>query len=245
MEQLYYLNRERFEKGDTTEALNKVIERIKANHDVDTVTFLVCQQNQYESFLGELGFNKRQTQAHGFYDGNLKIQIHTVKTYSPSNALVSDTKYELLIAVCVPPKELEKFIDASRVKYWVIVPYNMEENERFLQVFQAINLETNKQISINYQVDERIKMFIGWLKDTSNPNTGYIHPYDNNRLKSVANVIKQFRIPFEHDAIINYCINNGLTFIAAKITVECFEKAQKRKFPTDGAYDTYLREMVK
>ena len=237
MEQLYYLNHNRFEKGDTSKAFKFAAKLIKENKDVDTVTFLVYQQNQYDNFLGEMGFTSQQFKTHGFNANGLKVQIHTVKTYKPNYIFAGEPKRELLIAVGVPPKELEQFIDKSRVKYWIIVPWVMSENEQFLHVYEAVDFENGEKIVMQYEIDSRIKGAIEWLKATSYPNEGYNHPFDENRLKSMANAIKQLKIPFEHDSLLHYCISNGLTNDAALKTIEYFEKAQQRKFHVDGNYD--------
>lgn len=237
MEQLYYLNHERFEPGDTKKAFEFAIQLIKKNKDVDTITFLVYQQHQYEPFLGEMGFTRQQIQAHMFNVNGIKIQIHTVKTYHPNYIFSGEPNRELLIAVGVPPKSLEEFIDKSRVKYWIIVPWIMDENEQFLKIFEAKNFETNEQITFEYEIDTRIKGAIEWLKATSYPNEGYHHPNDENRLKDMANAIKNYHIPFEHDALIHYCIHNGLLYDSACKTVEYFEKAQNRKFHVDSPYN--------
>lgn len=237
MEQLYYLNHERFEKGDTTKAFKFAVKLINENKDVDTITFLVYQQNQYATFLGEMRFTPQQIKAHAFNVDGLKVQIHTVKTYNPNYIFAGEPKRELLIAVGVPPKDLEQFVDKNRVKYWIIVPWVINENEQFLRVHEAINFETGERIEMQYEIDSRIKGAIEWLKATSYPNEGYHHPLDENRLKSMANAIKQLKIPFEHDSLLHYCINNGLTNDAALKTIEYFEKAQQRKFHVDGDYD--------
>ena len=80
---------------------------------------------------------------------------------------------------------------------------------------------------------------------TSYPNAGYHHPLDEGRLKSMANAIKHYHIPFEHDALLHYCINNGLLNEAAEKTVDYFEKAQKRLFHVDGGYapQSLLKQM--
>lgn len=246
MEQLYYLNHERFEKGDTTKAFQYAVKLIKENKDIDTVTFLVYQQNQYEPFLGEMGFTAQQIKTHGFNINGLKVQIHTIKTYKPNYRFAGEPKQELLIAVGVPPKDLEQFIDKSRVKYWIIVPWVLSENVQFLHVHEAVDFENGEKIVMQCEIDTRIKGAIEWLKATSYPNEGYHHPLDENRLKSMANAIKELNIPFEHDSLLHYCINNGLTNDAALKTIEYFEKAQQRKFHVDGGYDPqFLLQQMK
>ena len=245
MEQLYYLKRERFEKGDTHKAFEFAVKLIKQNKDVDTITFLVYEQKHYSSFLCEMGFTPQQYIDHGFNTGGIKVQIHTVKSYSPNYIFAGEPKRELLIAVGVPPKYLEEFVDKNRVKYWIIVPWLLDENNQFLQIHGAVDMETGAQATINEDVDYRVKGAIEWLKATSYPNEGYHHPLDENRLKSIANAIKHYKIPFEHDALVHYCINNGLTNEAATKTVEYFEKAQSRLFHVDGGYnlDFLLEQM--
>lgn len=237
MEQLYYLNHNRFEKGDTHKAFDFAVSLIKQNKDVDTITFLVYEQKHYASFLREMNFTRQQYQDHGFNVNGIKVQIHTVKTYSPKYIFAGEPNRELLIAVGVPPKHLEQFVDKSRVKYWIIVPWLLDENNQFLQIHDAIDLETGAQVSVSEDVDTRIKGAIEWLKATSFPNEGYHHPLDENRLKSMANAIRHYDIPFEHSTLIHYCIHNGLTNEAATKTVEYFEKAQSRLFHVEGGYN--------
>lgn len=237
MEHLFYLNRERFERGNTKYAFKYALKLLKENKDIDTITFLVYQQKNYDAFLGEMNFTSNQFSDHVFVSQGITFQIHTVKTYHPTYFFSEEKNRELLIAVGVPPRELNQFVDKNRVKYWIIVPWTMDENTQFLQINQAVDLETGYPITVNYQVDDRIKGAIEWLKNTSYPNEGYHHPLDENRLKSMANAIKHFNIPFEHDALVNYCINNGLLYDAALQTVEYFERAQRKLFHVTPGYE--------
>lgn len=237
MEQLYYLNHERFEKGDTKKAFKYAIDIINKNKDIDTITFLVYEQKHYDDFIGEMGFTPQQYKTHGFNIKGMKVQIHTVKTYSPKYIFAGEAKRELLIAVGVPPKHLEAFVDKSRVKYWIIVPWLLKENNQFLHIHDAVDLETGIKLTIDTDIDPRIKGAIEWLKATSYPNEGYHHALDENRLKSMANAIKHYKIPFEHDALVHYCINNGMINDAAAKTVGYFEKAQKSLFHVDRGYE--------
>lgn len=236
MEQLYYLNHNRFERGDTKRAFEFAVTLATQNQDVDTITFLVYEQKHYHCFLDEMGFTRQQYSAHRFNLNGIKFQIHTVKTYAPNYIFQGEPKRELLIAVGVPPAHLEKFVDMSRVKYWIIVPWLLDENYQFLRIHDAVDMETGARVTVNTDVDPRIKGAIGWLKATSYPNECYIHPFDEDNLKSMANAIKHYKIPFEHDALFHFCINNGLLNKAAAKTVEYFEKAQKRLFHVDEDY---------
>lgn len=236
MEQLFYLNHSQFEVGDTSLAYQFANFLVRENQDIDTITFLVLQQMQYQPFLGEMGFTRQHIKSHGFAANGIKIQIHTIKTYKPSYVFSSEPNRELLIAVGVPPKELVRFVDKSRVKYWIIVPWLLEENMSFLRIHEAINFETGHQLSMEYIMDRRLIGAIEWLKDTSNPNQGYHHPYDEDRLKSMANAIRHYNIPFEHDALIHYCIHHGMLYDSALKTVEYFEKAKHRRFHVEQGF---------
>lgn len=86
---VYYLNRERFSKGDTKIAFEFAKKLILKNPNLKILTFLVYQQRQYEAFLSEMGFTKQHYKNHGFVAQNgVRIQIHTIKTYNPDYQFV-------------------------------------------------------------------------------------------------------------------------------------------------------------
>lgn len=62
---VYYLNRERFEKGDTVKAAEYAIQCAKEDSNIDTITFLVYQQDHYSAFLGEMNFTRENTNGMG------------------------------------------------------------------------------------------------------------------------------------------------------------------------------------
>lgn len=150
-----------------------------------------------------------------------------------------------MIVIGVPSKNLIPFVDKSRVKYWIIVQWVIEENLSFLNVFEAIDIETNKQFIPQYSLDERVKHAIEWIKSTSYPNEGFIHPNDKDRLKQMANTLKHFHIPFEYDAVVHYCIHHGIAYMSAIQIADHFYKAQKRKFVTLDKTDyKFLKTML-
>ncbi len=246
MEYLYYLNRERFSEGDTRKAFDFAKTLIKQDDNIKAITFLVYQSNQYEPFLKELGIRVNDCKKHLIGNANgISIQVHTVKTYNPSYAFIGDNNCEILIAIGVPPKELEKFLDKSKVKYWIIVPWILTENESFLVVHEAIDLETGVSLNIISDVDYRVKGAVRWLLATSYPNEGYHHPNDSNRLKQMSNALAYYNVPLGFDSVYHYCINNGMLDASAKKTAEHFVKAQNRKFSVNGGnnYD-FLKQMM-
>ena len=62
------------------------------------------------------------------------------------------------------------------------------------------------------------------------------HPNDSDRLKSVANEIKRKKIKFSTDAIIYYCIKNGILETSARKIAEHFKKAQSHTFKASNCY---------
>lgn len=114
--EVYYLNKERFEKGDTIKGLQFALKLSKDDPNIDTITFLVLQTNQYGPFLGELGVSEKVLKSHLSKCGKYKVQFHTVKTYDPCYVFAGQGAKEILVAVGVPSKYIEKFEDKSNVK---------------------------------------------------------------------------------------------------------------------------------
>lgn len=243
---VFYLNRARFEKGDTTTALKYALGLAKQDKGIDTITLLVLQQQQYDFFLSEIGFQPVHFKNHVANIAGYKIQIHTVKTYSPDYQFQEHPQSEILIAVGVPPKDLISFEDFSNIKYWIIVPWLMDENAEWLSIFEAVDLETGQCVAAPNSADVRILNAIAWLRETSYPNEGYHHPLDEDRLHQMANAIKHYKVPFDYASTVYAGLHNGLIPSAARKTAEAFMKAQDRKYAIK--YDDYglpfLKEMM-
>lgn len=243
---VYYLNRERFEKGDTTTALRFALRLAKEDKGIDTITLLVLQQHQYEPFLGEIGFKPIHFKNHVANVAGYKVQIHTVKTYSPDYQFQGHPQSEILIAIGVPPKDLERFEDFSNIKYWIIVPWLMNENKEWLSIFEAEDIESGKCVDAPQPADDRIVNAIGWLRETSYPNEGYHHPLDEDRLHQMSNAITHYKVPFNYASTVYCGLHNGLIPSAARNTAETFLRAQGRAFAIKyNHYDLgFLKNMM-
>lgn len=240
---VYYLNREKFTKGDSTTALKFALGLAKKDKDINTITFLVYQAMQYDDFLGEIGFSKQHYSTHSARMGNYKVQVHTVKTYKPDYQFAGHPQSELLIAVGVPPKELVRFEDYSNINYWVIVPWLLEENKEWLSIFEATDLETGGAIASPELGDDRIGNAIDWLKATSYPNEGYRHPLDEDRLHQMSNAIKHYKVPFSYASAVKCGLEHGLIPSAARKTADAFQRAQSRAFAIN--YSDYGKSFLK
>ncbi len=242
----YYIKHQQFQKGDTIKSLQFALGLAKKDKGIDTITLLVYQQHQYEPFLSEVGFKPLHYKNHMANIDGYKVQIHTVKTYHPDYQFANHPQSEILVAVGVPPKQLEQFEDYSNIKYWIVVPWLLNENREWLSIFEAEDIETGQSQSSPKAVDERIVNAIGWLRETSYPNEGYHHPLDEDRLHQMANAIKHYKVPFDYAATVYAGLHHGLIPSAARNTAESFLRAQNRAFAIKySRYDfSFLKEMI-
>ena len=245
MEQLYYLNRERYNSGDVETAFRFALGLFKQDPNIDTITLLVPQARQYDIITKELGIATKFCTNHIVPNNlHIKLQVHTVKTYNPGYQFMGHEDCEVLIAVIVNPKDLEQFVDKSKVKYWIIVPWLMDENKSFLEVHEAVDLETGKAMEVDYELDDRVKHGIEWLKATSFPNSYFHHPNDEERLKQMSNALSHYKVPLTYDAVVNYCLNHGIINDAAHMIAEHFTKAQLRKFRLHNHCLAFMKQMM-
>lgn len=246
MERMYYINHKIFEKGDTCSALSFALKLRNQDQSITTITLLVPQRDNYSDFLEELGVSVKQCAKHIIPNRwGVALQVHTVKTYNPGYIMEGNNSRELLISIGVPPKSLEAFLDKSKIKYWVIVPWLIGENEELLRINEAIDIKTGRAIMPNYRLDEKVKNAIEWLKSTSFPNEGFNHPNDKDRLKQMSNALSFYKIQIDKEAIIHYCINNGILYKSAYMIADYFSRAQGRKFATDKDIDyKFLGDMM-
>lgn len=235
---VFYLNHEKFQIGDTIKALQFALGLAKQDKSIKTITLLVYQQHQYEPFLSEVGFKPPHYKDHMANIYGYKVQIHTVKTYHPDYQFADHPQSEILVAVGVPPKQLEQFEDYSNIKYWIVVPWLMEENREWLSIFEAEDIEMGQTVASPADADARIVEAINWLNSTSYPNEGYHHPLDEDRLHQVANAIKRYKVPFNYASTVYCALHHGQIPSAARNTAAAFQQAQRRAFAVKyKAYD--------
>ena len=244
--QLHYLNHEHFQSGDTKLATRYASKLMQGDSALKIVTFLVYTQQQYEPFLGEMGFKPNDYKAHGYALKDGRLQIHTVKTYNPDYLFAGREPSEILIAVGVPPAELMRYEDKSNIAHCIIVPWTLDENREFLSIYEAQNIETGDCYPKPEEADARIGNAIDWLKATSYPNEGYHHPLDEDRLHQMSNAIKHYKIPFNYASTVRCGLDHGLIPSAARKTADAFQRAQTRAFAIkyNDYGKTFLKEMM-
>ena len=246
MQHCYYINHKRFQSGDSKKAFDFAVSLCKKDKNIDTINLLVYQENQYDPFISELGITRKQFKSHAIpTNSRVKVLIHTVKTFKPGHLFAGHDDCEVLVSIGVPPKDLLRFVDATRLQYWIIVPWLISENKSFLAIHEAIDIETNESLKIDKEIDNRLKGAIKWLQSTSFPEAGFVHPNDEDRLKQMANAIAHYGLDYDNDALIHYCINNGILETPARKMAHYFEKAKRRKFSTREKTDyRFLKQMM-
>ena len=230
MKNVYYINHTSFTNGDAYKALQFALNLFKGDNNLRELTFLVYSTAQYDTFLGELNFTKSQLKNHGFALQNCEVKIHTLKTYDPKYLFADNRPSEVLVALGLTAKDLEKFEDYSNIAHVIIAPWQINDVTQFLSIHEAVDVDTNEKYPKPIDVDIRVKNAINWLKATSYPNQGYGHPSDSNRLKQMSNALKLQNVPLDYASVVYCAINAGLIPSAARKTAESFVKAQSRLF---------------
>ena len=236
---MYYINHTVFQKGDVKQAWIFASQLLEQFEYIDTITFLVYQSQQYESFIqSELGISVKQCKEH-IYPNKIgrKIQIHTIRTYSPDYICGNEKGRELLIAIGVPTKHIIPFLDKSRIEFSIIVPWLLNENAQLLRIFNAIDIETKTSCSILCDLDERVKHAVEWIKNTCNPNERFIHPLDEDGLKQMANTLSHYKVQFDYESVVRYGVLRNILPSSAFQIADYFAKAKNRRFATMDKID--------
>ena len=240
---VFYVDSETHRKDDVLTAWLKAINIVKENQNIKTITFLVGQKSQYD-LLSPLPFASKQIKNGGLVTADgYHIQFKTLKTYHPNYVFSNNKPSEIVISICISPKDLYQFEDKSAIACWIIVPWTLSENAEFLSIYEAEDCEHGTFFCPPSHIDDRVANAIDWLKQTSFPNEGYHHPNDEERLKNVAVTLKKMHMPVEYDSIVYYCLNNGFIPSAARKTADYIMRAQthsmqiRDKYNLDGVFN--------
>ena len=95
------------------------------------------------------------------------------------------------------------------------------------------------------EIDPRVAHAIEWLKATSNPNQGFTHPRDIERLKQMANALSHYKVIENKDTIVYYCKGNGVwDDEGAKMIADYFTQAQTKKYKVEREDFEFLKSMM-
>lgn len=87
-----------------------------------------------------------------------------------------------------------------------------------------------------------LKAAMIWIKNMENPNEGMSNPLDDDKLKSVANVMALLNVVIDEDVI--FAEGHALRICdeSIEIIIDTFKKAQKRRFCTMNKFPVEFLE---
>lgn len=240
MKEVYYVNQQTYSTDCLKKAIIKGLKIVKSDDSVKTIVILVSTANQFSLLSNLFSAAEIKNRCCHIQEENVGIRFETVKTYS-----VPVSSDQILIPLCVNPKDLYQYEDEWCIQYWIVVPWIMSEMESWLKVHSAKDVSNEEVISNDFVLDEKVQNGIDWLKATSFPNEGFNHPLDYNRLKCMANAVVECHLDFSYDSVLYYCLNHGINHDGGRKIADAFVKAKNRKFKTDGNYPLrFLKEMM-
>lgn len=233
MEKSFYIKNEQYNKVDFEKALKFAINLHKEDSTIGRIVILVYTKKQYQ--LIQPLFPEKTIKQGGLLLNGIVFKFDTLKTYTPPS--YSDKK-DIVMIVGISPLDIQKFEDEYKIKYFIYVPWILEECLSWLRAHTTTEIESQEVLKPEFPIDPIIQKAIDWLKSTSFPNEGFHHPLDEDRLKSVSNALNEMNIPIEGESIIKYCHENGIQYKAAYKMIEFFQKAETTRFRTQNNYKT-------
>lgn len=240
MKEVYYVSQQPYSIDCLKRAVVKALQIKKSDDSVKTIVIMVPTASQFSLLTELFSSTDIKNRCYHFEKENVGIRLETVKTYS-----VPVSSNQILIPLCVNPKDLFQFEDEWCAQYWIIVPWIMSEMESWLKVHSAKDVSNGEIIANDFLLDAKVQNGIEWLKATSFPNEGFNHPLDYNRLKCMANAIAECGLNITYESVLYYCLNHDINHDGGRKIADAFVKAQTRKFKTDGNYPLrFLKEMM-
>lgn len=81
-----------------------------------------------------------------------------------------------------------------------------------------------------------LKAAIYWIKDMANPNEGMSHPLDDDKLKSIANLIASLNVEINEETIIDYAHSLGIVDKSIDLIIQNLKEAKCHKFNVTGRF---------
>lgn len=240
MEKSFYIKNEHYNKVDFKKALKFATNLHKEDSTIGRIVILVYTKNQYQ--LIQPLFSEKTIKQGALSLNGIVFKFDTLKTYTPPS--YSD-KRDIVMIVGISPSDIQKFEDEYKIKYFIYVPWILEECLSWLRAHTATDITSQEVLKPEFPIDPIVQKAIDWLKSTSFPNEGFHHPLDEDRLKSVSNALHEMNIPIEGESIIKYCHENDILYKSAYKMIEFFQKAKTTRFRTLNNYKTdFFRERL-
>lgn len=232
MEKSFYIKNEYYSKADFEKALTFAINLFKGDFTIGRIVILVHTKKQYQ--LIQPLFTEKMIKQGALSSNGVVFKFDTLKTYTPSYG----DKRDIVVIVGISPSDIQQFEDEYKIKYFICIPWIMEEYLLWLRAHIATEIASQEVLEPEFPIESTVQKAIDWLKSTSYPNEGFHHPLDEDRLKSVSNALHEMSIPIEDESIIKYCHENGILYKAAYKMIEFFQKAKTTRLRTRNDYKT-------
>ena len=185
-----------------------------------------------------------------FYASSIKV-LPTEFYYRAGNVFVADQPFELLtsrsvmrssfydrvvVAYNIPIKNLMETIENARCI--ICVCPQKEDIEGWLVAHEAISIRTNKKLTCSEYPSVVVRKALDWLNSTSFPNSYMLHPFDEDRLMSVANALYALGEPLRMVAVMHYCLEMRWPEYTILRCLTAFQKAQEKRLKVQGSYTT-------
>lgn len=111
-------------------------------------------------------------------------------------------------------------------------------------------LEDFKKINGGMDNNRWLKSAIYWIDDMAFPNEGMTHPLDDDKLKSVANLLASLNVEIDEDLVRETAQSLKIRNDSIITIINAFKNAQKEKFDVMGRFPedflkTRLKEIAK
>lgn len=167
---------------------------------LDAVTCLTFQGNnhfKYSSLSGDI------------------VTKRTVKQYKQP--------VDLAIAVGMATNDLSVFEDKLNAKVVVVINNTMANVEKWLKLYDAIDLQTGDSIMTGMLIAPLLNRTIGWLKSLSVGGTPLYDFKMDDYLREAANLLKRNNVTYKVEEVSCQCIKRGLDARSARSVADVFE----------------------
>lgn len=161
------------------------------------------------------------------------IAGYNVRVLSARRLAKSMVTGGVVVVANVPASVLTYKLEEARVV--MFVGNKSSENETWLSSRNAVSFETNEPLVCSEPSAIVIKA-LDWLYNTCNPSSNFSQSFDEDRLKTVANVLYEIGEQFEEASIFYYCKKTGWLEQMIYTCIAVLKKAQSTKLKVVGQY---------
>lgn len=159
---------------------------------------------------------------------NCRIQVLSAKRFSES--LIND---RVVLVLNVPATLLTYKLEQAKAV--VFLGEQNQDNIFWLSSRGARSIDTNEALACPNPSPVVMKA-LDWLYRTCNPTGSFTHPFDEDRLKMVANTLYQVGESVNEAAVVKYCKNTYWLEQMIYVCIKMLKKAQTSRLKVDGQY---------